>query len=587
VAETKNARRPVRLLFVLAIVIVANGLALPALAQIWKSPGSFGLDVNSNWVVSSVDQGRAAALAGVQPGDRIDAGSLSLGDRLALAASLSDAGFVSPPSHRISLGFIRDGALRSATLVSLPQPLSLTLASDIILNRLTALVFTIIGAVLFLLKPSRMTQAFFAFAVGSTAGSPLALTSLPAAAYLAGEVVTDIVAVAGTVGFVIFLLRFPNDSVTGWRQALDRGAPAIFVALVLFAIFIDVRFFVQAIGVRSLPSIFGAITTLLTTIGVVALLSTYFQLRGEGRQRIKWVAAALIIYYAVDLGIRHFPVSYNYALRVLYLSVPFSVAYAVLRHRVIDVNFFISRALVYGILTSMIAAIFTLIDFFFVRILDAGKIALAVEILVALAVGFWLNGLHRELDPLIDRLFFHQRYIGERRLKRAAIALPHAETASTIDDYLVREPLDALGLTSAALFTRSDDGGFVREASVGWPDGTAQMMMHDDHIALCLAAEQSPLRLREVHWQRTEMPQGALMPVLAVPVLVRRRLRAVVLYGSHLNGADLDIDEIQSLHLLAQAASAAYDHLEAVTLREQVIEQRKEIEMLRAAAAGS
>jgi hypothetical protein len=585
--DNKRVSRPVRLIFVLAIVIVANALALPAVTQIWSPPGSWGLELSSNWVVAAIDPGGAAAQAGVHPGDRIDASVLSLADRLALAASVGDAGFVSPPGRRITTRLIRDRIVHPATLISLPQPLSFALVSDVILNRLTALVFTIVGAVLFFLKPSRMTGAFFAFAVGTTAGSPLGLTSLPAAVYLAGEVATDIVTIVGIVGFLVFMLRFPNDTVAGWRRALDKGAPFILVALALFAALIDLKFFVRGEGVGSLPSLFGAMTTVVTTIGVVALLSTYVQLRGEGRQRIKWVAAALVVYYAADLAIRHFPVSYNYGLRVLYLCVPFSVAYAVLRHRVIDVNFFISRALVYGIMTSVIAAIFTLLDFFFVRILDAGKIGLAVEIIVALSVGFWLNGLHRELDPVIDRLFFRQRYLGERRLARAALALPHAETISTIDDYLVREPLDAFELTSAALFTRADDGQFVREASLGWPDETARTLSHDDRIALSLAAEHMPLRVKEVHWLRNDILSGTFAPVLAVPVLVRRRLKAIALYGSHANGADLDIDEIQSLNALAQSASAAYDHLEAVTLRQQVSEQRKEIELLRSAAVQS
>ncbi|HEV2878013.1 MAG TPA: hypothetical protein VGW96_00420, partial [Candidatus Eremiobacteraceae bacterium] len=182
---------------------------------------------------------------------------------------------------------------------------------------------------------------------------------------------------------------------------------------------------------------------------------------------------------------------------------------------------------------------------------------------------------------------FRQRYLGERRLARAALALPHAETISTIDDYLVREPLDAFELTSAALFTRADDGQFVREASLGWPDETARTLSHDDRIALSLAAEHVPLRVKEVHWLRNDILSGTFAPVLAVPVLVRRRLKAIALYGSHANGADLDIDEIQSLNALAQSASAAYDHLEAVTLRQQVSEQRKEIELLRSAAVQS
>lgn len=77
-----------------------------------------------------------------------------------------------------------------------------------------------------------------------------------------------------------------------------------------------------------------------------------------------------------------------------------------------------------------------------------------------------------------------------------------------------------------------------------------------------------------------------------MPVMLREELAAVVLYGPHRNGADIDPDEIRGVVLLVERAGAAYDHIEARTLREQVASlirerdaKQREIETLRTSTA--
>jgi hypothetical protein len=77
-----------------------------------------------------------------------------------------------------------------------------------------------------------------------------------------------------------------------------------------------------------------------------------------------------------------------------------------------------------------------------------------------------------------------------------------------------------------------------------------------------------------------------------MPVLLRDQLVAIVLYGPHRSGADIDPDEVRGVLLLVERAGAAYDHIEARALREQVTSlirerdaKQREIEMLRAGTA--
>jgi hypothetical protein len=52
--------------------------------------------------------------------------------------------------------------------------------------------------------------------------------------------------------------------------------------------------------------------------------------------------------------------------------------------------------------------------------------------------------------------------------------------------------------------------------------------------------------------------------------MLRDELVTIVLYGPHLNGADIDPDEVRSLTHLTQSAGASYDHIDARTLREEL-----------------
>jgi hypothetical protein len=89
---------------------------------------------------------------------------------------------------------------------------------------------------------------------------------------------------------------------------------------------------------------------------------------------------------------------------------------------------------------------------------------------------------------------------------------------------------------------------------------------------LQLTADQSPLDLRQVRWNRVDLPCATARPLLALPVTVRRRLAAFVLYSGHVGGEALDPTEQRSVSALAVGAAAAYDHLDAERMRRRVAE---------------
>ena len=109
----------------------------------------------------------------------------------------------------------------------------------------------------------------------------------------------------------------------------------------------------------------------------------------------------------------------------------------------------------------------------------------------------------------------------------------------------------------------------------------ARLDAEDDHFLTLLQAENGPLSLYDHPWRDEDTPSGPAHPILALPIIVRRELTAIVFYGAHIHGEVLDPDEIRAIAGLATGAAAAYDHLEAEAMRSEVQSMKDEVESLR------
>lgn len=538
--------------------------------------GDLGFSMNGDRVVGVVPSGSAAA-AGLHVGDRIDLKTTSQDMRPYVG---NNPTYSEVPGMRVTFAVAGAGAPHFVTMVS--RSYSPTTAEKVlfIVGDLAIVALVSIGTIVVLLRPSLMTWGFYWFAIliaPQIAGEGIWFLSLPVGWEIA-EIALASIATAPTVaGSLLFALRFPHDAAVGWRREVERFVPLLLVVgfatdylggvvPLLFGVFVD------WLGLAS-----GVLLVGVEIVAISALISTYLGSRGEDRQRIKWALLGLVVglggsailYSGVFSLVPVVSQDLVYSLEVLNVLAPLAAAYAILRNRIIDVNFVISRALVYGVLTAIVVGVFALIDWLFSSVFANARFGLIAEITAAVAIGFWLNGLHVRIDRLIDTVLFRDRHKAELRLARVAGALPHAIDAGAVDAMLVGEPVATLRLASGAVFKRDESGCFTRAGAEGWPEGSRMMLGTGDPLVLQLQAEQAPLRLSELRWARADLPQGRAEPVIALPIIVRRSLAGILLYGAHVDATDVDPDEVKVLASLATSAAAAYDHIEAETLRRE------------------
>ncbi len=574
--QAHNARAAIgRITLVGLLAIWSLALSLPDIGLPWHPTGTYGFSTDDDGVVNEITPHSAAAMAGLVVGDKLD-----LTDAIKFGNEFTGAG----PSTRRMIGLTHLGVRKTISLVSQPRKLPPGASLILPLRRLLLAFAILIAAYLVIKKPMTSTWGFYLFCVGilGTAGF-LAYDILPNSYLTVVVVLRGIAFAAGVMGLVLFALFFPDIRVSHWRSVAARIVPYIFGVLAVLSTYLNLA------ELRGIPIASShhrvLIIYALIYFGVACIfLETLFRTSPEDRQRVRWVTFAFVVGLgglglSIFIGARPTGILQNlpWISRLSSLAlyfVPLMVAYAVVRHRVLDVNFFISRAVVYTTLTSLLVAAFTLIDWFFGKQLDNSRLGTVAAVGAALGAGFWLHGLHRRVDFLVDNVLFRKRGLAERRVARVASAILQAKSVAKVDEMLIQEPCEALDLASAALFYRNDDGCYERRLTVNWPAGTTSDLDANDNLVLHLESEPRAFDVHDVRWPRSDLPTGLSEPAFAIPIVTHGRIVGIALYGAHLSGADLDPDEIQVLTMLATAAGGAYDSIETQMLK-------KELESLR------
>jgi hypothetical protein len=526
-----------------------------------------GVDVNT---VGSALPGTPAQRAGIVPGDVAVRAEAEHAPPFAQLFDRMVAG------RSVEYAVIHDGHRRIVRLTPVatrPSPLD---AALIVVQLARGLVIVGIGALLVLLRPSIMTAAFFALCLqfGELA-HPANNFELLAAVPLFWKplflALTAIVSGSGPAAAAIFCMRFPSGvPLPAWRRAelAIAGIAVLTIAAYLAAILAGATY--TQTGTRFYAA-FTVSTWLCYAVAAAAFMVRYAQASGEDRARLRWVAIGLgsfVVSYALfwaSENVASAPArlaTYAQFLNVL----PFAVAYAIVRHRVLDVRVAGGRAIAFGALSAIPVTAFSVLDWALGNRLQQNRIAVVAEICVAIAFGFWVNALQRRIDRLIESVFFHARRLAQQRLAAASRRVQYAGDAAAVDEILVAEPYEALGVTSAALFRR-EGRAFVRVAQRAWPSGAPASIGENDALVLELLA--------------TRAPVNGLAYGSAFPVLVRQEPVGMLLLGERRDGERFDALDRDAIEMLLAAAATTYEHLDAVESGRIADELRRALETSR------
>src|SRR6266850_523501 len=266
---------------------------------------------------------------------------------------------------------------------------------------------------------------------------------------------------------------------------------------------------------------------------------------------------------------------------------PLAVAYAIVRYQLFDIRAVVRAGTVYSVVTAMVAlgyaGLLAALNVLFAR-LDLAMSGVVAPLLVAFVVVLFANRVYARTQALLDRLFFRARYDAGQALARLADAMTTtleldrlaALIGGTVDGILHPERV--------TLLLADDERGAFRR--VGGGDGLAAHAV----LATCLAGRREPLS-RETLLADPELEDirqacladlDALDADVAVPVVFRERLTALLMLGPRRRDLPYTSADLRILKIVATQSAVALEHARAYHALQAALRRVQILESIRA-----
>ncbi len=161
--------------------------------------------------------------------------------------------------------------------------------------------------------------------------------------------------------------------------------------------------------------------------GLAAVVVRYRRSTAHDRVQLRWIAFGAAVFVAdfaltfligIPLGDNTAAGTANTALAQLgFAALPISIGYAVLKHRLYDIDVVINRALVYGALTATLAATYLgsvlLLQLALSGVTRGSGLAVAAS---TLAVAALFRPARSRIQAAVDRRFYRRKYDAQRTL---------------------------------------------------------------------------------------------------------------------------------------------------------------------------
>ncbi|MET0553437.1 MAG: PDZ domain-containing protein, partial [Vicinamibacteria bacterium] len=489
-----------------ALALASLGIYNIVLKATWTmmSDGVFWTDATQGVVADIVSARHPGALAGIRPGDVL----LAIGGEEVLNAAQVDARIRAAHQGPLTYSLLRAEARQSIDVVV--QPLSQGRVSLFYYLSLVGFFSLLVGTIVMLRRPpDRVALHFYAicllfflmYSLSYTGKANLADWTLFWGDHLAILLLP--------VVFLHFCLSFPER-----RLPTSRGwvIPASYLpALGLAGAAVASQVFLRASpgGGHVLiklsetidswqPFYFGA----LFAVSFAILLDSYGKTKSlTARKQMKWLVwgtgagvLPFFLFYAVPFALGREPdLPMELAGYIPVGLIPLSLAYAVVKHRLMDVELLFRRTLGYTLAIAVIIGI-CLVAVNVVQLTgDDEPHVTAIAVLCALLVAVLFSPVKSRVQEGIDRLFFRERYSFRKALLRLSQDLNADLDLARMAERLLEGVGTALGVKPLAVFLPDGRGSYAVFRSLGFEAGSEQLRLPAQGALLSRLAAGEPV----------------------------------------------------------------------------------------------
>jgi hypothetical protein len=216
-----------------------------------------------------------------------------------------------------------------------------------------------------------------------------------------------------------------------------------------------------------LSSLTAAILLLIAcfVVGIAALVVRYRRSGAHDRVQLRWIALGGAVFLAVYLvtlpmnswGGEHSALGATITAvsQLAFAALPVSIGYAILKHRLYDIDTVVNRALVYGALTATLAGAYLgsvlLLQLVLSGVTGGSGLAVAASTLAAAAL---FRPARTRIQEGVDRRFYRRKYDARRTVESFAARLRDEVDLAALSSDLSSVVRDTLQPAHVSLWLR-------------------------------------------------------------------------------------------------------------------------------------
>lgn len=260
----------------------------------------------------------------------------------------------------------------------------------------------------------------------------------------------------------------------------------------------------------------------------------------------------------------------------IYASV---LTYAILKHRLMDIQLIFRRTMIYSISLGLLSALFLLLIIIMSSYISGftGHTSLWVSSIAALIIAVLFTPLKNRVQMLIDKVFYKTRYDYYSTIQKAGSDLVTLIRQSDIRSYIIGLIRDTLKVKNARFYLLDEESfksegaacsnnGASNEEVTKKLEGNADLIRHLEAGSGIIIQEDMSAAISEGSAQAVR----DLRPFegkIAVPFLVEGRLESILIMGEKLSG---DVYTDEDINLLRTISSQAAISLKNAKLYEEL-----------------
>jgi putative nucleotidyltransferase with HDIG domain len=247
------------------------------------------------------------------------------------------------------------------------------------------------------------------------------------------------------------------------------------------------------------------------------------------------------------------------------------IAYAILRHQLLDIRIVIRLGLLYTITTAILGLVYYLAITLTLSIVEAfsgGRIFL-LSVIVALLTSVVISPVRDSAQLWIDRLFYRERYNAGLMLQRLSQTTASLLDLEKITKVVIADVVQTMHIGHAAIFIKhNENGSFQLIAEEGGPKLPAMVFNSDHPIIKWMIRENRILSRKTLNvspiframWKRELDYLNEFPAQLFIPLTTKGKLVGFIIVGSKRSTQSYSHDDEVTLSTLANQTAVIIEN---------------------------